>query len=74
MSDCVVAMQSRTAAERARRTAALARIDAEIVSIDPSFTKRGCSVGVKVRCDKIDTLTELLDKKKISYGEIIGRY
>lgn len=52
----------------------LHEFDAEIVSIDPSFTKRGCSVGVKVRCDKIDTLTELLDKKKISYGDIIGRY
>ena len=74
MSDCVVAMQSRTAAERGRRTAALARIDAEIVSIDQSFTKRGCSVGVKVRCDKIYTLTDLLDKNKISYGDIIGRY
>ncbi len=74
MSDCVIAMQSRTSAERGRRAAVQVKIDAEIVSIDPSFTKRGCSIGLKVNCTDVQRLTEVFDKKRISYGDIIGRY
>lgn len=74
MSECVVAMPSRTSAERGRRAAVMAKIDIEIVSIDPTFTKKGCSIGIKVKCEDADRLIELLDKKKISYGDVIGRY
>lgn len=73
MTDCVIAMQNQTAAERARRTAALANIHAEIVSVDPSFTRHGCSIGIRIRNDEADKLIKILDRKKISYGDIIGR-
>lgn len=74
MSECVIAMQNQTNAERARRAAALIKINAEIVSVDPNFTKRGCSVGIKLRCEDTERLISVLERKKIPYGDIIGRY
>lgn len=73
MPDCILAMKTRTAAEKARRAAAFARISAEVVSVDPSVTRRGCSVGLRLNCAEVDDLTELLDKKGIVYGDVIGR-
>lgn len=73
MRECVIAMKSQTAAERARRAATSERIYAEIVSIDPSVTRRGCSVGIKISCGDIERLQYILGKKNIPYGDIIGR-
>lgn len=73
MPDCIIAMKTRTAAEKARRAAAFERIQAEVVSVDPSVTRHGCSVGLRLNCADVDELTELLDKKNIVYGDVIGR-
>lgn len=73
MPDCIIAMKTRTAAERARRAAALERIDTQIVSIDPSVTGHGCSVGLRLGCGDVDRTVALLDKRSISYGDVIGR-
>jgi len=73
MSDCVIAMKTPTDAERARRIALIDRIPCEIVNIDPSVTKRGCSIGLKFPCHSSDRLINLLERKNISYGDLIGR-
>ncbi len=73
MPDCILAMRTRTAAEKARRTAALERIEAEVVSVDPSVTKHGCSVGLRLNCAEVDEVTRLLDRRGIVYGDVIGR-
>ncbi|MBE6711739.1 MAG: DUF3343 domain-containing protein [Clostridia bacterium] len=73
MSDCILAMKTRTAAEKARRAAAFAQISAEVVSVDPNVTRHGCSVGLRLNCAEVEELTELLDKKGIVYGDVIGR-
>jgi len=73
MSDCILAMKTHTDAERARRIAVSENIQAEIVNIDPSVTRRGCSVGVRLPCSKSGRLVELLERRRIPYGDLIGR-
>lgn len=73
MADCVIGMKSPTAAEKARRIAASEKIRAEVVSVDPSVTKRGCSLGLRLSCADAERLTEILDRRNISYGDVIGR-
>lgn len=73
MPDCILAMRTQTEAEKARRAASHERISAEIVHIDPSVTKRGCSVGIRFPCEKTDLLMSIFDQRGISYGDLIGR-
>jgi len=73
MADCVIGMKSPTAAEKARRIAVSEKIRAEVVSVDPSVTKRGCSLGLRLSCADVERLTEILDRRNISYGDVIGR-
>lgn len=73
MSDCIIAMKTRTAAEKARRAAIAEKIGAEIVSVDPSVTRHGCSFGLRLACSDIESATHLFDKKRITYGDIVGR-
>ncbi|MBE6541333.1 MAG: DUF3343 domain-containing protein [Ruminococcaceae bacterium] len=73
MADCVIGMRSQFSAEKARRCAVMEKISAEVVSVDPSVTKRGCSIGIRINCSEIDKFLNILDKKKIPYGDIIGR-
>ena len=73
MPDCILAMKTRTAAEKARRTAAIERIEAEVVSVDPSVTRHGCSVGLSLNCADVEEVTSLLDRKGVVYGDVIGR-
>jgi hypothetical protein len=51
----------------------LEKIDAEVISVDPSVTKHGCSVGLRLNCADVGSVTKLLDKKGITYGDVIGR-
>ena len=73
MADCILTMKTRTSAEKARRIAALERILTEVVSVDPSMTRHGCSVGLRLNCAEAAAVTALLEKKGIAYGEVIGR-
>ncbi len=73
MADCVIGMRSQFLAEKARRAAAFEKIGAEVVSIDPSVTKRGCSLGLRINCEDTDRLIRTLERKKIAYGDIIGK-
>jgi hypothetical protein len=73
LADCIIGMKSQTAAERARRAAIIEKLRADVVSVDPSVTKRGCSLGLRVNCDDVQRITALLEKTSIPYGDVIGR-
>ena len=73
MAECIIAMKSQTYAERARRAAAFERIYPDIVSIDPSVTRHGCSLGIKLPCSEIERMKSVMEKKNIQYGDVIGR-
>ena len=71
MSDCIIAMKSRTAAEKAKRYAAR-RSQVSVVSLDPSVTRYGCSVGLRVSCSEVGRILALLERQGIEHGETIG--
>ena len=73
MPDCILAMRTRTAAERARRAAAFEQMETEVIAVDPSMTRHGCSVGLRMRCTDVESVTKMLDRKGIVYGDVIGR-
>lgn len=73
MPDCILAMKTQTAAERARRAAVLERIPVQVVSVDPSVTRHGCALGLMLPCTETGRLMRVLDQKKIPYGDVIGR-
>lgn len=72
MAECVISVKSHTVAERVRRLATAERIRSEIVSVDPKLTKRGCSVGLRLPCDDVAALKRILEKRRITYGDIFG--
>jgi len=72
MAECIITMKSMTYAEKAKRTALGAGIRGEIVSIDPSVTKRGCAYGLSLPCREAARLLPVLEKKGIRYGEVLG--
>ena len=73
MADCVIGMKSPTLAERARRAASCERIPAEVVSIDPAVTRRGCSFGLRLSCSDTDRLKAALRARNIPFGDVIGK-
>lgn len=73
MSDCIIAMKTQTAAEHARRIARMNHIPAEVISLDPSITRRGCSIGIRTSCASVNSYLKTLDQHKIPYGDVIGR-
>lgn len=73
MADCVIGMKSPTLAEQARRIAAHERIPAEVVSIDPTVTRRGCSFGLRLNCGDAERLSEVLRARNVPFGDIIGK-
>ena len=72
MAECVISVKSHTMAERVRRLAAAERIRSEIVSVDPKLTKRGCSVGLRLPCEDVAAMKQILEKRRITYGDIFG--
>ena len=72
MAECVISVKSHTVAERVRRLATAEGRRSEIVSVDPKLTKRGCSVGLRLPCDDVAALKRILEKRRITYGDIFG--
>lgn len=73
MGECIIPMRSRTEAEKGRRAAVRAGIPTETVSVDPSLTRHGCSVGLRVACMNVHALESVLDRNGIRHGDIMGR-
>ena len=72
MNECIIAMKSQTLTQRALRALAGVGIRGEPVSIDPSVTKHGCGYGITIPCREVERALQLLDRKHIAHGEIIG--
>ena len=69
---CKAAIKNMTGAMKARDAMRRAGVTAEVVSIDSSLTKRGCSYGVSFPCEKESEARRILNAKNIDYGEILG--
>ena len=69
---CIATMKSLTLAMKAKGMLEARGIRTEIVNLDPSLTKRGCSFGISFPRDSTEEVRRTLDSKKIMYGEIIG--
>lgn len=70
---CIAAIKNMTGAMRARDALRRAGIEAEIVSIDASLTKRGCAYGVSFPCRMRREAEHTLRMKNIDFGEILGQ-
>ncbi|MBQ8475241.1 MAG: DUF3343 domain-containing protein [Clostridia bacterium] len=47
-------------------------ISCEVVSVDASLTKRGCSYGISFHAERVDEVKRIFGVKGIDYGEIMG--
>ncbi len=73
MTDCIIAVQSRTYGAKGKRVLGKAGIRAEIVSIDPSLTKKGCAFGLQLSGGYCTDALRILDTHGIPHGDSIGR-
>ena len=73
MSEAIIAMRSETAAVKAQRLLSRNGIRCRIVSVDPAFTSRGCSVGIAMSSYEVKGAEKLLDSANIFYGVVLGQ-
>ncbi len=69
---CIASAKNITMAMRIRDALVRGGISAEIVSVDPSLTRRGCAYGVSFPCEYEWQVKRILGARKIEYGDIIG--
>lgn len=72
MNDCIIAMRSNTAAQKAARILTAQKIPCSTVNIDPSITRRGCGYGIELSCRHLADARRMLERKHVEYGDIIG--
>ncbi len=73
MNESIIAMRSETTASKAQRLLTRNGIRCRIVSIDPTLTSRGCSVGLAMNTYDVKVAERLLDAANIFYGEVLGQ-
>ena len=71
--ECIIAMRSATLAKKASRELAGHGIRCELVGIDPTLTGKGCGFGLSLDCSAADDALNILSKRKISHGDVLGR-
>ncbi len=69
---CIATVRNMTGAIRIRDVLIKNGIDAEIVSVDASLTRRGCAYGVSFSCIAENQVKRILNTKRLDYGEIMG--
>ena len=65
MSESIIAMRSETAAAKAQRFLMRNGVRCRIVSIDPTLTSRGCSVGLAMNAYDVKGAEKLLENSGI---------
>lgn len=70
--DCIIAMRSQTYAAKGGKLLQKAGIPYTIVSIDPSLTRHGCAYGLRLSHTHCADAKAVLDRHKLSYGDILG--
>jgi len=73
MTDCIIAMRSQTYAAKGKRILSKNGIFSEIVNIDPSLTRNGCSYGLQLDGNHCGTASAILTEHHIAYGDILGK-
>ena len=68
---CIFTCRSMTVALRAERELREGRISGEVVTIEPSLTKRGCAYGIAVKTDACEKTEKILRKRHVPFGEVI---
>ena len=68
---CAVALRSMTHAIKAKKALSESYIDSEIIKLEPSMTKKGCSYGVSFNCVNLNSAYEAFKKMSIKYTELI---
>ena len=69
---CVIALKSMTYAIKAKNALNDISLDAQIVTLDPSLTHRGCGYGVRFNCMYLNEAENALKSRRIKYSEIIN--
>ncbi len=69
---CVIALKSMTYAIKAKKALNDHYIDAEIVKLEPSMTKKGCAYGVRFDRVNLTQAQEALKKWSVRYTELIN--
>lgn len=68
---CIFTCRSMTVALRAERVLRDGRITGEVITIEPSLTKRGCAYGITVEKSNCERAEKLLRKRHVPFGEVI---
>lgn len=66
MKQCTAALGSLTYAIKAQRALAEAGVHSEIVKLDSSMTRRGCSYGVEYSCSDQRSVRAVMSAEKIT--------
>lgn len=69
---CAIALKSMTYAIKAKKALNDYYINADIIKLEPSMTKKGCAYGVKFDCVNLNSAQEALKKWAIKYTELIN--
>ncbi len=72
MNECILTFRSQTAAVKAARYLKKIGTTVRVVSVDPSVTAKGCGWGILAECGSANRIKNLLDEKRISYGEVLS--
>ncbi len=70
---CTAAMGGMTLAQKAERALLAAGIAAEIVSLSPDETKRGCAFGVNFPCTMTNAARDALRRARIAPSQYLER-
>ena len=70
---CILTMKSMTHAFRAKSVLAARGISAEVVSLDPKLTEKGCAYGIRFSCSDSTAVERTLTAKALPFGVIMGR-
>ena len=66
---CVASLKSMTIALKAKKALEESYIDCEIIKLEPNMTKKGCAYGIKFNCVNINSLENVLKKKRVMIPE-----
>lgn len=69
---CILTMKTMTHALRAKNVLEGRGIFAQIVSLDPRLTERGCAYGIRFPCEQADRIKGTLEAKGVPFGILIG--
>ncbi len=69
---CVATVASMTLAVKGRDALTARGIQAAVVGVDPSLTKRGCAYGIRFPCARRGAAERILRQRGIAWGTILG--